>query len=313
MIASVMRRLVMSVALLLVVPAISFFISAAAPGDAVDTILGLNATAEQKEALRASLHLDLSTWERYWLWLVDFAHGDMGKSLLSGQSVVHQLNQRLPITLSLLVLATALSALLGIAAGIFATTRRHGGGKAVDTLSIAGMAIPNFWLGVVLIEIFAVSLGILPATGYVPLGVNPGLWAASLTLPVIVLGVSGVTMIAKQTRGAMIASLEAPFIRNFRANGAYLPSLRYRHALRNASVPIITSIGLVFIGALGGSIVVETVFVLPGLGAAAVDATQAHDFTMVQGVAVYFTIIVIIVNVLTDIAAGLLNPKMRTL
>jgi peptide/nickel transport system permease protein len=183
--------------------------------------------------------------------------------------------------------------------------------RLIDVLSIGGLAVPSFWLALILISVFSVKLGLLPATGYVTFGDSPSGWAQSLVLPVIALSMNGVTAIAKLTREAMLDVLSSEFIRNLRANGIPERSVVYRHALRSSAMRIITMSGLLFIGALGGSVVIEHVFGIPGLGSLAVSATTAKDIPLIQGVAIYFTLLVIGVNLLTDISYAWINPRMR--
>ncbi len=201
--------------------------------------------------------------------------------------------------------------IVGVLLGILSTSSSRVWGRLIDVVSTAGIAIPNFWLGVLLIGVFAVQLNLLPATGYVQPSENVSGWIASLVLPVIALAFAGITGVAKQTRDQMLVSLASPYARSLRANGASEASLLFRHALRNASGPIITVIGLIFVGALSGSVVVENIFVLPGLGSQAVQSTAQRDLPVIQGIAVYFTIIVVVVNVVIDVVNTILNPKAR--
>jgi peptide/nickel transport system permease protein len=189
--------------------------------------------------------------------------------------------------------------------------RRGPLGRLTDVLSLAGLAVPSFWLGLVLVAVFAVGLGWFPANGFTPFREDPVDWARSIVLPVLALFVGGVATIAKQTRNAMSDVLASEFIRNLYANGLARRSLVFRHALRNAAIPVITVLGLGFIGLLGGSVFIEQLFVLPGLGSLAVNAVNSHDLPIIQGVVVYFAIIVAIVNLFIDLSYGWLNPKAR--
>jgi peptide/nickel transport system permease protein len=254
--------------------------------------------------------LDHSLWYQYWHWLVDALHGDLGRSPISGLSVSATLAERLPITLSLIVGTLLVSGAVGMTLGVISAVRGGKLGRAVDFLSVIGFALPNFWLGLVLVSIFAVSWELFPATGYVPFAASPVQWVSSLALPVVTLSVLGVAMIARQTREAMSAVLMREFVETMRANG--LPERRIvRHALRNAAIPVVTIMGVLFISLLSGTIFVESVFALPGLGGLAVQATTQHDVPMIQGVAILFTVVVIAVNLVVDIAYAWLNPKVR--
>jgi peptide/nickel transport system permease protein len=311
MIKTLGLRLLASLVLLIVVPTVTFFLQAVTPGNVAQSILGIGATPQSVAALNNQLGLDRPVWQRYLDWLAGFFHGDLGTSYITGDSVVRTLSGRLGVSLSLIVGALVVFTIVGVLLGILSTSSSRVWGRLIDVVSTAGIAIPNFWLGVLLIGVFAVQLNLLPATGYVQPSENVGGWIASLVLPVIALAFAGITGVAKQTRDQMLVSLASPYARSLRANGASEASLLFRHALRNASGPIITVIGLIFVGALSGSVVVENIFVLPGLGSQAVQSTAQRDLPVIQGIAVYFTIIVVVVNVVIDVVNTILNPKAR--
>jgi peptide/nickel transport system permease protein len=178
-------------------------------------------------------------------------------------------------------------------------------------LSLGGLAVPAFWLGLVLVSVFAVKLRWFPANGYTAFSAGPSAWLKSITLPILALFVGGVATIAKQTRNAMSEVLDSEFIRNLRANGLPRRSIIFRHALRNAAIPVVTILGLGFVGLLGGTIFIEQLFVLPGIGSLAVSSVQSHDLPVVQGVVIYFVLIVVLVNLLIDLLYGWLNPRAR--
>jgi peptide/nickel transport system permease protein len=307
------RRLAISVALVVIIPALTFVLEALTPGNAAQAQLGVSATPEQLQQVEHELGLDLPLWQRYLDWFDNFLHGDLGKSLFTGEPVTHELNTRLPVSLSLILGALIVTAIVGVLMGVLSARRSGPVARIIDTVSVIGIAVPNFWLAVILVEFFAIALAALPATGYVPFSASPGDWLRSLVLPVIALAFAGITAIAKQTRDQMKDVLDQDFIRNLRANGIGDRSIVYRHALRAAAIPIVTVLGLLFVGALAGSVIVENIFVLPGLGSAAVQATTSHDFPVIQGISIYFTLIVIAVNVLVDLSYGWLNPKVRSL
>jgi peptide/nickel transport system permease protein len=305
------RRLLLSVPQLFVVSASTFLLVALIPGDVARTIVGPNATQQQYTSLRGSLGLDESLPQRYWDWLSHAVQGDLGTSLFSQESVSSLLGSRLPVTLSLVTGSTLVATVLGVGLGIAGARASGPLGRVVDAIALVGLAIPNFFLGLLLVAWFAVALPLFPATGYVPFADSPGDWLSSLVLPVITLAVPGVAVIAKQTRDAMRDALERPFIRTLRAAGLSRRSLVYRHALRNAAIPVATVVGVVFVAALSGTVLVESVFAMPGLGGLAVQATDQHDLPLIQGVAIEFTVIVIVVNLLVDIAYGWLDPRVR--
>jgi peptide/nickel transport system permease protein len=305
------RRLLLSLPLLLVVVTATFLLVALIPGDIARTILGQSASQEQYEALRHSLNLDQGLLSRYSEWMQGLVQGDLGNSLFSGEPVTTLINARLGVTFSLVIGSTLVAAIAGIGFGVLAALRPGIAGKGVDAASLVGLAIPNFFLGLLLVAWFAVALPIFPATGYVDPGTSPGDWLRSLVLPVVTLAVPGIAIIAKQTRDAMREALGQPFIATLRACGVPRRSIVYKHALRNASIPVVTVIGVVFVGALSGTVLVESVFAMPGLGGLAVEATTRHDVPLIQGITVYFTLIVIAVNLLVDLAYGWLDPRVR--
>jgi peptide/nickel transport system permease protein len=304
-------RLLASLVLLIVVPTVTFFLQGTSTASVARTVLGLNATPAQVAAFNHQLGLDQPLIVRYVEWLGGAVHGDLGLSYTTQQPVQEILAPRLGVSLSLIIGALLVFTVLGMLLGILSATGNRVVGRIVDAVSTIGIAIPNFWLAVILITVFAVNLNLLPATGYVDPATDPGLWLASLVLPVIALAFAGITAVAKQTRDQMLLSIASPYARSLRANGASEFSLTYKHALRNAAGPVITVLGLIFVGALSGSVVVENIFVLPGLGSQALQSTLQHDVPVIQGISVYFIVVVVIVNVLIDIANTVLNPKVR--
>ena len=305
------RRLLWSAPLLLIVPTFTFLLVALIPGDVARTLTGSGGTEAQYLQLRDSLGLDEPLHARYWEWLQNAVQGDLGTSLFSQQSVTGLLDSRLSVTFSLVIGSTLVAALVGVGLGIAAALRPGRGGKVVDAVSLLGLAIPNFFLGLLLVTWFAVALPLFPATGYVTPQESPVDWLRSIVLPVITLAVPGVAVVAKQTRDAMRDALERRFVRTLRACGVSRRSIVFKHALRSASIPIVTVVGVIFVGALSGTVLVETVFAMPGLGGIAVQATGQHDVPLIQGVAVYFTVVVVLVNLFVDVAYGWLDPRVR--
>ena len=312
MLRIITRRLLLSIPLLFIVSAITFVLAYFVPGDPALTLLGVNATPEQYEALRQALNLDQPLYQQYFTYLHGVLTGDLGRSIFTNQPVSQLIATRLPVTLSLIIAATLVSAAIGILFGVYSATRGSVSRGVVDVASLVGSALPNFWVGLVLISVFAVSLAWFPATGYVPFTDSASGWAASLTLPVVALAIGGIALIAKITRDSMLSTLRLDYIRTLRASGIGSRSIVWKHALRNAGLSVATVTGLTLISFIAGSVLIENVFVLPGLGNAVVMATNQHDIPVVQGIALVFTIIVIIVNLIVDIAYGVLNPKVRS-
>lgn len=311
MLKRLVPRLIASVALLILVPTITFFLQGLAPSNVARVVLGLSASQAQVNAFNRRLGLNDPLVIRYFHWLAGAVHGNLGVSYTTGQSVQSILNPRLGISLSLIIGSLMVFTIVGVLLGILSATGGRVVGKVIDGVSAFGIAIPNFWLAVILVTLFAVQIPLFPAIGYVPFSQGPRLWLGSLVLPVVALAFGGITAVAKQTRDQMLLAAGSPFTRTLRANGASEFSLIYKHALRNAAGPVVTVLGIIFVGALSGTVIIENIFVLPGLGSQALQSALQADLPVIQGIAVYFTVIVVIVNVLVDIASAILNPKVR--
>ncbi|WP_413810692.1 ABC transporter permease [Streptomyces sp. OE57] len=302
-------RIAQAVPLLLLVSAITFVLQLFIPGDAARSIGGLNASPEAVAALRHRLHLDDPVWVQYWDWLKGAAHGDLGRSITNNESVVSALNMRLGATLSIVVAATLLSMIVGVALGMVSARGGRRIGAVADAASVVGMTIPAFWIGLLGIWIFNTKAAWLPANGYDSFGDSAEGWVRSIVLPACALTFMGVTVIAKQTREQLVDIMSRDFVRNLRANGVSERSILFKHSLRHVSITVLTVAGNNLIGLLGSAVVIEELFGLPGLGGAAVTAASSGDIPVIQGVAVYFTLIVITLNLLLDLAVGRLNPQ----
>ncbi|TDD85922.1 ABC transporter permease [Actinomadura rubrisoli] len=303
------ERLIWSVPLLLVLSALTFVLAWLTPGDAARVILGTNTDPAAYQQVRSQLGLDEPLSAQYWAWLADAARGDLGRSLFTGEPVSAMLNSRLAVSLCLLAGAAVVIAVVGVAVGLAGALRGGAAARVLDGAAVVGMSIPAPWLGLVLVVVLAVRAGLFPVTGYVPFAQSPPEWARSLVLPAACLAVGGIAMIAKQVRGAMVDVLGRQYVRALRANGIPARSIIFRHAAKNAALPVVNVFGVVLIGMLGGSIVVEQLFALPGLGQLAVTATAQHDLPVLQGVVLYFTVLVVAVNLLVDLVSGWLTPK----
>lgn len=307
----VVRRLLSSIPLLFLVSGLTFVLVSLVPGDPARTIVGQHATAEQYQSVRAHLGLDNPLTVQYWDWLVRVLHGDLGSSLFSGEPVTTVLNGRVPVSLSLIITGTLVSGILGVSLGLLSARRGGALVKAVDGLSLIGLAVPAFWFALVLIAIGSVQLRWFPVTGYVPFAEDPAEWARSLVLPTVSLSLSAVAIIAKQTRDSVLDTSGKDFIRVMQANGFSQRSILYRHVLRNAALPVVTVLGVVLVSLLAAAVFVETVFAMPGLGSLTQQATLQHDIPVIQGAVLYITVLVVIVNLLVDLAYGRLDPRVR--
>jgi peptide/nickel transport system permease protein len=308
------RWLASSLVLLFLITALTFVLASLAPGDAAKAILSSQSgsyTAQQYQQMRHALGIDQPLPVQYWHWLDGALHGSLGTDLFSGQPVTQELNARLGPSLSIIIATVIVSGLLGVGLGIVSAVRGGALGRLADVLSLAGLALPNFWLALVLVELFAVRFHVFPATGYAPLTADPAPWLRSITLPVLTLSAGGTAFVAKQTRDSLSEVMSREFIVMLRARGLSRRSVLLKHALRNAAIPVVTVLGLLLVALLSGAVLIEDVFAIPGLGQEAVTAAGSHDLPVIEGVAFYFTVIVVIANLLVDVSYRLLNPRLR--
>jgi peptide/nickel transport system permease protein len=310
----VTRWLVSSLVMLFAITALTFVLASMAPGDAARAILSSESgsyTAQQYQQMRHALGIDQPLLVQYWHWLDGVAHGSLGTDLFSGQPVTQELNARLAPSLSLILGTVLVAGVAGVSLGIISALRGGVLGRAVDAISLLGFAIPSFWLALALAELLAVKIRAFPATGYTPLGASPAGWLRGITLPVLTLSAGAVAFTAKQTRDSMAEVMSREFIVMLRGRGLSRRSVVLRHALRNAAIPVVTVLGLLLVALLGGTVLIEDVFAIPGLGQQAVTAAGSHDLPVIVGVAFYFTVIVVIANLLVDLSYRVLNPRVR--
>lgn len=311
MLQMIVRQLVHSIPLLFVVTFLAFVLNSLAPGDRARTMMQGEGTEEQYQALRTELGLDQPLVLQYGRWLGQALQGDLGVSFFSKERVTDLLHSRLPVTLALMAGVAMVCVSVGLALGVLSALRGGWVGRAIDTLSLAGLIFPSFWVALVFISVFAVGLRWLPATGYTPFFEDPRMWLLGLVLPVLSVSLHAITTIAKQTRDSMNDVMGRDFIRSLRACGLPERTIVWKHALRNAALPVVTVLGLVMVGAISGTVFVERVFVLPGLGSLTVSAALTNDLAVLQGATLYFTLLTIAINLLVDLSYGWLNPKVR--
>ncbi|MDQ7911272.1 ABC transporter permease [Phytohabitans sp. ZYX-F-186] len=308
-----LRRVLTAIPILLVVSFVVFAMVALIPGDPAAVLAGENATPEQIAEVRASLGLDDPLLVRYWDWLWSALHGDLGQSLRTGQSVGEILGSHVTITLSLVLVTLVIATLLGLAAGIVAAARAGGLlDRALTGLSAVAVALPPFWVSLLLVLFFAVNVRLFPAVGYVSLTESPSQWLSHLFLPALALAALPAAELALQLKDTLTAELRRDYVLTAMAKGLSKPKILFKHTLRNAAIPVTTVLGYRTAQLIGGTVTVEVVFVIPGLGSTAVSSVQARDVTVLLGLVVLTTLAVVVINLLVDISYGYLNPKVRS-
>lgn len=307
------RRFVSLIPVLFLVSLAVYGLMTLVPGDAaVQLAGGVNATEERIEQVRAELGLNDPFFVQYGRWLGDAVRFDFGESLASGQSVSSDILNRLPVTLSIALGAVVFGVLIGVPAGIFAGmkagTRADRGLIFGTTL---GIAIPNFWLAMVLILIFAVNLGWFPAVGFTRLTESPWDWFRSLVLPSAALGTFVAASLARQLRGELADVMQRSYVRTAWAKGGSARLVVGKHALKNAAIPAVTVLGLQLGALIGGTVILEQIFSIPGLGTYLLQAVTTSDMPVIMGVTTVFVLVFVTMSLLVDISYGLLNPKVR--
>jgi peptide/nickel transport system permease protein len=305
-------RLLFAVPQLLIISVVVFSLTYLVPGSPAAAILGASATPESIAQVEAQLGLDRPPVERFAEWFGGLLTGDLGMSFRAGVPVADMLAQRLPATLSIVLGGMVVAIVLGVGAGIYTGTRP---GTLADRLvtggTVVGLAIPEFWLGLLLTSVFAVHLGWIPIVAWTPITDDPLSWLRGLVMPSITLGLTGGAMIARQTRAAVVTALAAPYTDTLTAAGVSRRLLVARYGVKNALVPVLATTGVTFAILIGVSFVVEKVFALPGLGSVMLTSVIGQDFPVVQGVVMITAVLVIVVNLLLDISYGLINPQAR--
>ena len=312
MIFSLAKKLLRSLGVVLVVTLATFALMYGnAPGIA-RSVLGLSATQESIELKIVQLGLDRPLLAQYWDWIAGVATGDLGRSYYTSEPVIKALSNRVPVTLTLVLMTLALTTVLSVLLGVVAAVRGGWVDRLVQGLSVLGTAVPGYVIAIILVFAFAVMWRIFPATGYVApqRGLMP--WFMSLVLPVSALLIGAVAGVATQIRTAMLDTLDRDFVRTLRARGIDEGRVLFRHVLRNAAAPGLTALSLTMIALLGGAVFIELVFALPGMGQMANAAAQISDVPMVMGTVLVTIVLVLLTNLLADLGVVLLNPKARS-
>jgi peptide/nickel transport system permease protein len=307
------QRLLLLIPLLLGISMCTFAIAHLAPGDPIATQFGLNPRGMDQatvERLRRELGLNDSLPEQYLRYLGNLLRGDLGRSLTTRAPVLHEIASRFPATLELAIAAMLLAVVVALPLGIASAVRR---GTAADHLTmvgaVVGMSVPGFWLGIMLMLLFSLKLGLLPSAGR---GSGSLLTALeSLILPAVTLATGILGLVTRLMRGSMLEVLGQDYVRTARAKGLGPRLVLVRHALRNALVPTVTTLGVQFAALLGGTVIVETVFAWPGIGRLAVNAIWRRDYPVILGTVLVFSVVVVLTNLVTDILCTMLDPRIR--
>jgi peptide/nickel transport system permease protein len=312
MLGYVARRLAMAVATVFAAVLITFLLVHVGEGSPGAVAAGPGATPEQIDAENEALGWNRPLIVQFGALLASLVRFDLGTSLIDGRDIATDLFARLPVTASIAILATLASGIVGILIGVAAAVRGGRTGKAVNAGAGVALSLPAFWVAILVVYVLSIQLELFPATGYVPFSQDPGLWAQSLALPVLTLTIGGAAIIARTAYAGLREALGQEHIRTLRAVGTPEWRIRYVHALRFAAVPVVSVLGIQFIALFGGSVFVENVFAMSGLGQSAQAAALSHDFPALISVVVVATVVVVITNLLLDLLIAALDPKVRT-
>ncbi len=311
MLRFILRRLLAGVILLFVVSSLAYLLLYLGAGDIARQILGVSATQEQVAQKAAQLGLDQPLITRYVTWVGNAITGDFGASWFTSQPVVAAITSRLAVTLSLVFGTTILTAIVATALGVWAARKRGAADRLVQIVSVLGFAIPGFLIAIFLVNVFALNLRWFKPTGFVQLSTSfPG-WLSTVTLPILALSIGAIAAIASQVRGSVIDTMRQDWVRTLRSRGLSENRVLYKHVLRNAGGPALAVLAVQFVGLLGGAIIVEQIFAIPGLGPVATQSTARGDIPLVMGLVVVTAAIVVVVNIVIEILHGFLNPKAR--
>lgn len=306
------RRVLIAIPTILLISVFVFALQKFLPGDPVLALAGEDRNPEMLAFLREKYRLNDPLYVQYFHWIGNALLGDLGISLRTQQPVLELIGQKLPVTVQLAVMALIFAVVIGIPAGVISAYKK---GTWIDWLaniiSLSGLSVPNFWLGIMLILLVSVKLGWLPASGYQPLTEDPLQSLRTMLMPAFVLGSGLAATLMRHTRSAMLGVLQSDYVRTARAKGLNERTVVLKHALRNALVPIVTVVTLLFGELLAGAVLTEQIFTIPGFGKLVVDAVFNRDYAVVQGIVLCTAIAFIAMNILADALYRILNPRMR--
>ncbi|MBL8688609.1 MAG: ABC transporter permease [Rhodospirillaceae bacterium] len=308
----ILHRLASAILVVFLVTIISFSVMSLVPGDPASVVAGANATPDEIAAIRIQLGLHLPYHERLLNWVAGLLQGDLGRSILLQRTVAEAVAERLPVTIALSIYAMALTLVLGVGLGVFAAVRQN---SWVDqlcmTVALLGVSLPNVWLAILFVMFFSVYLGWFPTGGYVPFDQSISGALVALTLPAIALSLTQIGLLARMARSSMLEVLRQDYVQTARAKGLPRWSVIGKHALKNVMIPLVTVFGIILSLSLSGTVVIETVFSLPGMGRLIVNAIQRRDYPVIQGGLLLTASALVLVNLAVDLLYAWLDPRVR--
>ncbi|RII20565.1 Glutathione transport system permease protein GsiC [Streptomyces sp. YIM 130001] len=305
------RRIAAGAILLLVISCLTYLLLSLPDIDVGRQLLGQGAAQNAVDAKNTSLGLDRPVIEQYADWLAHAVRGDLGVSWFTSEDVGTAVSGRLPVTFSIVLGVTVVTTVVSFLLGVWAGVRRGAVDRVVQVIGVAGYALPGFLVTLILVLVFAVQLGWFPAIGYTPFAESPGGWLSTVTLPVLALSVASVAGVSQQVRGAVIDVMRQDYVRTLKARGLTTRRIVFKHVLRNASAPALSVLGMQFVGLLGGAVLVEQIFGLPGIGSMTVTYTTRGDIPVIMALVMLTVVGVVLINLAVDVLIGWLNPKAR--
>lgn len=305
-------RIAQAIPVMFVVAVLTFLLMHLLPGDPATIIAGDAADQDSIAQIRRDLGLDQPVLTQLRLWIINLLQGDFGRSLMLNQPVAQAVAERLPVTLSLALVAFVITIPVGILLGVVAAVWRDTWvDSAVMILALVGVSVPNFWIAILSVILFSVTLGWLPSAGYIPFSEDPAGWLASLIQPAVVMALFQIGYLARMTRSAMLEVLDQDYIRTARAKGVSARSTIVKHAFRNTLMQVVTVSGYILSLLIGGSVVIEQIFALPGIGRLLVQAIMARDYPVVQGTMLLLGFAFVLVNIVIDLIYAYVDPRVR--
>ncbi|MFJ7737721.1 ABC transporter permease [Lysinibacillus sp. NPDC097287] len=307
-----LRRFILLITTIILVSMITFGVFQILPGDPVRTMLGTEADATQIENLRSELGLDRPLYEQYFDWMKGLLTGDLGNSIRFSMPVKDLLFDRLPVTMSLAALTLSIVLIVSIPLGMFAARRQNKlSDVSLSTVTQIGMAVPSFWLGMILILYVGMKFDFFKISGYIPWTESVTGALSTLVLPALTIAIPQIAVNFRYVRTAVLEQIQLDYVRTIRSKGMSEQNVMYKHVLKNSMIPILTVFGLIMAEVVAGTIIVEQVFSLPGIGQLLITAISNRDFPLVQGIVMYITVAVVVINFIVDILYSVLDPRIR--